>query len=278
MTALLPAAGDNGYFGPDSVTWRLHADPLMGIAGLRALLLQALHPTAMAGVAAHSNFRDDPWGRLMRTGEYLGTVTYGTRAAADHASARVRGVHRRVRGIDETTGRDYIADDPDLLLWVHYGFVDSILHVVRRGGLALTQDEADTFVREQVVAASLIGLEPAIVFADEAALDAYAERVRPDLLATEAALETARFAVIPPMPAAVALGTPARPAWAAAVGLAYTSLPRWARELYGFPELPGTDAATTLALRALRASLLAVPAPLREGPHAKAARERLRSA
>ena len=278
MTSLLPTAGDTGYFGPDSVTWRMHADPLMGIAGLRALLLQALHPTAMAGVATHSNFRDDPWGRLMRTGEYLGTVTYGTRAEADRASARVRGVHRRVRGIDETTGRDYIADDPDLLLWVHYGFVESILHVVRRGGLSLSQAEADTFVREQVVAAELIGLEAAIVFADEAALDAYAEQVRPDLVATEAALETARFAVIPPMHAAVALGTPARPAWAAAVGLAYSSLPRWARDLYGFPELPGTDSATSVALRALRASLLAVPAPLREGPHAKAARERLRSA
>src|SRR4051812_49900268 len=92
--------GDAGLFGPDSVTWRVHADPLMGIAGLRALLLQALHPVVLEGVTQNSSFREDPWGRLARTAEYVGTVTYGTMREAQRAGARVRGVHRKVRGID----------------------------------------------------------------------------------------------------------------------------------------------------------------------------------
>ena len=268
-------SADLGLFGPDSVTWRVQADPLMGLAGLRALLLQALHPTAMAGVAQHSTFRADPWGRLMRTGEYLATVTYGTRREAERAAARVRGVHRQVKGIDETTGRDYRADDPDLLLWIHLGFVESNLTVARRGGLSLTQDESDAYVREQVVGAVLLGVEPELVPASEAAMTAYIERVRPDLVVTDDARETARFALVPPMPAVVSLATPARPAWAAAVGLAYASLPSWARSMYGLSGPWGTDAATTLALRTLRTSLLALPPAVRESPHYRAAKSRL---
>jgi uncharacterized protein (DUF2236 family) len=269
------SALDEGYFGPDSVTWRLHADPLMAVAGLRSLFLQALHPAAMSAVAAHSTFREDPWGRLMRTGEYLGTVTYGTRADADRASARVRGIHRRVTGVDPQTGRDYRADDPDLLLWIHLGFVESNLSVVRRGGLRLEPGDADAYVREQVRAAQLLGLEEAIVPSTEAEMTAYYERVQPELVATEEARSTARFALKPPMNTAVALGTPARPAWAAVVSLAFATLPVWARKLYSFPGLSVTDGATTLGLRALRASLLAVPAAVREGPHLRAARARL---
>src|SRR4051794_24159805 len=98
------AAPDAGLFGPDSVTWRVHADPVMALGGLRALLLQAVHPLAMAGVAAHSSFRDDPWGRFLRTAEYVGVVTYGTVAEAERAAARIRGLHRRVSGIEPESG------------------------------------------------------------------------------------------------------------------------------------------------------------------------------
>src|SRR5689334_923015 len=87
---------DAGLFGPDSVTWRVHVDPVLGLGGLQALLLQAVHPLAMAGVAGHSQFRSDPWGRLFRTAHYVGTVTYGTTQEALRVAARVRGVHRTV--------------------------------------------------------------------------------------------------------------------------------------------------------------------------------------
>jgi uncharacterized protein (DUF2236 family) len=274
--------GDVGLFGPQSVTWRLHADPLMGVAGLRALLLQALHPLAMAAVSAHSRFREDAWGRLRTTADYVGTTTFGTTEDALRAGARVRAVHATVVGTEPGTGRPYRADDESLLLWVHCCLVDSFLDVVRRGGLALTGAEADRYVAEQVRAAALVGLEPDVVPSTTAALAEHVQRTRADLAVTPAAREAAAYVVVPPMPPAVALVTPARPAWAGVAGLAFAALPSWARRMYAFPELPGasglTDAATTVALRALRTGLSGVqtlvPA-LREGPHLRAARARL---
>ena len=109
-----------GFFGPDSVTWRVHSDPSFSVGGLRALLLQALHPVAMDGVARFSGgFKEEPWPRLIRTATYVDTLTFGTRTEAVEAVARVRSIHERLGATEETTGRAYRVDDPDLLLWVH---------------------------------------------------------------------------------------------------------------------------------------------------------------
>lgn len=178
---------DVGLFGPASVTWRVHADPLMGVAGLRALLLQALHPVAMRAVSEHSRFREDPWGRLRDTANYVGLTTFGSTAEALTAGARVRAVHATVHGTDPVTGRDYSGEDVDLLLWVHACLVDSFLDVVRRGGLRLTDAEADAYVAEQVRAAALVGLEPDVVPASRAALAEHLARTRGDLAVTPAA-------------------------------------------------------------------------------------------
>src|SRR4051794_32397149 len=127
LVAMPPTApsrpSDDGLFAADSVTRRLHTGPLAGVAGLRALLLQALHPVAMAAVDQHSDFRSDPWGRLERTGTFLANVTYGSREQAEQSAAVVRAVHAHVHGVDPETGRAYSADDPDLLLWIHCVFV-----------------------------------------------------------------------------------------------------------------------------------------------------------
>ena len=274
MSRPSPAA-DAGLFGPDSVTWRVHGDPVMVIAGLRALLLQALHPVALAGVAAHSSFREDPWGRLMRTAEFVGVTSFGTTAEARRMGARVRGVHRRYAGHDPVTGRDYRVDDHDLLLWVHAGLVDSFLGTSRRAGLRLSPAEADRYVAEQVRTAALVGLHPEEVPATVAELADYIEAVRPQLLASAEAHSVLRFVLAPPMATAVVVATPARPAWAALAALAVAALPRWARRLYRLPGLPTTDQATSAGLRALRTATLALPAAAREGPHLKAARARL---
>jgi uncharacterized protein (DUF2236 family) len=109
---------DDGFFGPASVTWRTSNDLSAPVAGLRALMMQALHPLAMAGVDQHSDWRTDPVGRLAATSAYLATVSFGDRAAAEHAAARVRRIHEHVRGTDAVTGRPYTATDPALLLWV----------------------------------------------------------------------------------------------------------------------------------------------------------------
>ena len=266
---------DLGYFGPDSVTWRVHADPMQWVGGVRALFLLTLHPLAMAGVDQHSSFRDDPLGRLQRTGEYLGAVTFGTRTEADRAAARVRGVHRRVRGVEPESGATYEGSDPELLLWVHCGEIDSFLAVGRRAGLRISAAEADRYVAEQVTAAALVGIPRGLAPRSVAELEAYFERMQSRLRTTAAARATARWLFVPPMPALVQLATPARAAWLAAAGLAFSTLPPWARRLYGAPGLPTTDLGASAALRTLRLLSHALPAGLRETPHYRQAKERL---
>jgi len=110
-----------GLFHPNSVTWRIHSDPSMAVGGIRALLQQALHPDAMDGVAKHSNFREDAWGRLQRTGDYVSTITFASTEQAFALAARVRKIHTSL-GLD----------DPHLLLWVHMSMVDSFLDIAIR--------------------------------------------------------------------------------------------------------------------------------------------------
>ncbi len=268
-------AADPGLFGPGSITWRVHSEPLLWLGGIRALLLQAVHPLAMAGVMGHSNFRADPWGRLFRTAQYVGSVTYGTTDEARRAAARVRGIHGGVRGIDPITHRAYRASDPKLLTWVHAAEVDSFLSTARRGGLALTAQEADQYVTEQLRAGELLGVPASMAPHTVAEIDAYYREVRSELHVGPAAREVARFVLHPPMPRKIAWLTPARPAWYGLGGLAFASLPRWTRRMYALPGLPTTDVAATLAARALRASLMKAPSRYREGPAYLAAQERL---
>ncbi len=131
-TAQDPAVEHDGYFPPGSVTRTVIGDPAALIGGISALFLQPLHPLAMAGVEQHSSFPDDFWPRLERTAGYVTTLAFADRATADRAVARVRGIHRRVHGIDPVTGRPYSADDPDLLRWVHVTEVSSFANAVRR--------------------------------------------------------------------------------------------------------------------------------------------------
>ena len=275
MSIAATPAPDPGLFGPDSMSWRIHADPSMALAGLRALLLQSVHPLAMAGVAQHSSFRTDPWGRLFRTAEYVATVTYGTSADARRTAARVRGGHRGLTGVEPESGTPYRVDDPELLLWVHVSEVDSFLDTYRRSGGRLGPGEADAYLAEQVTAAALVGIDPADVPDSERALRAYFDRVRPQLRVSAEGRRATTFVLAPPMPRWVRLGTPAPLAWAGLATVAFSLLPGWARRLHRLPGLPTTDLAASLAARAVRTSLLAVPAGRREGPHLVAARQRL---
>jgi uncharacterized protein (DUF2236 family) len=268
-----------GFFGPDSVTWRIHSDPAFSIGGIRALLLQALHPVAMDGVHRFSiGFTTDPWARLTRTAEYVATLTFGTRHDALRVVRRVRGLHRDKAAVEETTQRAYRVDDADLLLWVHNCEVDSLLSTARRAGVPLTDAEADRYVAEQVTAAVLIGAEEADVPTTEAELAAYFDGVRARLAVTPAARAASRFILLPPMPGWVQLLTPARPAWSTLASLGAATLPRWARQLYGLPGFGLTDTAATAGLKAFRQTALAMPARVRENPILRAARERVAAA
>jgi uncharacterized protein (DUF2236 family) len=256
-----------GFFGPDSVSWRVHSDPTFSVGGLRALLLQALHPVAMDGVARFSGgFREEPWPRLIRTATYVDTLTFGTRTEAVRAAARVRGIHRQLAGVEETTGRAYRVDDPDLLLWVHCCEVDSLLSVARRAGVPLTDADADRYVAEQVTAAELVGVAPDGVPTSAAALAAYFDRMRPSLAVTPAARDAYRLIVLPPMPTWVRYLTPAQPAWGGLASLAVALLPQWARRMYSLPGLALTDAAATAGAAAFRQTMLRLPQRARRSP------------
>jgi len=271
--------GDNdlGLFGPDSMTWRVHAEPILAIAGFRALYLQTLHPRAMAGLAQNSAYRHDPWGRLNRTATYVGTVAFGTTAEARQAGERVRRLHSRLRATDPDTGEEFRLDEPDLLRWVHVTEVESFLTVARRSGLALTDDDADRYLDEQRRAAELVGFDPATVPGSVAEVEGYYRGLLPSLRMTRQAAEGALFLAAPPMPWKLGF-TPVRAAWLGVSALAVSLLPPWARKLYGLPALPTTDLTATLSSRALRLSLRALPRRLREGPIYQAALERARAA
>jgi uncharacterized protein (DUF2236 family) len=239
------------------VTWRVNGDAAMLLAGLRALLLQAVHPLAMAGVAQHSDFQEDPWGRLFRTADYVKTTSFGTTSEAQRAAAKVRGIHRGLAGIEPEAGVAYRVSDPALLLWVHCCQVESFLTTTVRCGLKLTKAEQDTYYAEQVRNAKLIGASSAPSSVAEMA-DYFAE-MRPSLRVTASAREAARFVLFPPMPTTVQLATPARPAWTLLASTAAAMLPRWTRRMYRLPGLPTTDVAATLAGKAIRTGMLALP-------------------
>jgi uncharacterized protein (DUF2236 family) len=265
-----------GFFGPGTVTWRVHSDPSFSVGGLRALLLQALHPVAMDGVARFSgSFRDEPWPRLIRTATYVDTVTFGTRTEAVRAVARVRGIHRRLSAVEAPTGRAYRVDDQDLLLWVHCCEVDSLLTAARRAGVGITDTEADRYVAEQVTGATLIGVPADEVPASRTQLAAYFERMRPELAVTPAARDACRLIVLPPMKPWVRFLTPAQPAWGGLAALSVALLPRWARRMYSLPGLGLTDPAATAALRGFRQAMLRLPQRARRSPIVWGAYERV---
>src|SRR4051812_40745704 len=255
--------GDPGLFGPDSVTWRVHAAPSMLVGGLRALLIQALHPLAMAGVDQHSDYRDDPWGRLRRTTEYVLATTFGDTDTALAAGATVRAVHRHVRGVDPHTGRSYQADDPELLAWVHNVEVHSFLTAYRRFGGSLPTADADRYVAEMVRAAELVGLPATTVPANVADLRDYLQGVE-GLVATPTARRAMRTVLTPPMP------LPLRPLWAIPGAAAVALLPRRVRSLYGIPVVPPADSAVRLAAAGLFRTLgvLSPGAPQVRAAHA----------
>jgi uncharacterized protein (DUF2236 family) len=220
-------AEDPGYFGPDSVTWRLHDDPCMLLGGLRALMLQTMHPLAMAGVHQHSNYRADPLARLANTSVYVGTTIYGTKAQVEEAVAVVRRVHGPVVGVTPD-GQRYAANDPHLLTWVHHTLVDSFLRAYRRyGGGPLDDADADRYVAEQAILADLFDAEPAARSVAE--LRAWFMAVRPELRATPEARSAIRFLLAPPLPLVV------RGPYAVAVSAAVTMLPRSVRRQLWLP-------------------------------------------
>jgi uncharacterized protein (DUF2236 family) len=217
----------DGYFGPESVTWRILSDPSAWLGGGRAFLVQALHPGAMSVFAQNSGYRNDPWGRLHHTALYVEAAVFGTRAQADKAGERIRRYHAKLRAVPGESGQPRRASDADLMLWVHATTVHSFLVAYRRFAYRLPDADADRYVREMVRCAELVGLSASDVPASAGALSEYLRGVT-GLGASDEAREAMKMILFfPPIPLAL------RPTWAIVSSALVSLLPRTARDLYG---------------------------------------------
>lgn len=222
------AAPGPRWFDDGRPVREVHGDAAMFLGGLRALLLQSLHPQAMAAVAQHSDYRSDPWGRLARTSTFLAATTFGTADDAQRAVDRVRRVHRRVTGTGPG-GEPYRADDPHLLRWVHVAEADSFLRCHQRyGARPLDAAGRDGYVADTARIAIALGVpDPPRT---ERELAAALEEYRPELRAIPQAREAARFLLWnPPLPLL------ARGPYALLAGAAVAELPAWARRELRLP-------------------------------------------
>jgi uncharacterized protein (DUF2236 family) len=246
-----PGREDGGLFGPGSVTWRVMSSRVMWVGIVRALYLQALHPRVIRGTlqnAAAITQPVDAWARLRRTRKFVETRTFGTMAEAERAGDRVRKIHESLTGTDPD-GTRYRVDEPELLLWVHCGEVASCVDIARRSRLPFSAADLDAFVDEQRTSAELIGVDRAAAPASVAELDAYHEEIRPRLYACDEAKQALRLTFHPPVPdgnRVLKLGLPPVSA------LAFSTLPGWARRMYGRPGGPLSDMAATAGIRAVR--------------------------
>jgi uncharacterized protein (DUF2236 family) len=219
--------GDPGLFGPDAVCWRVHGDfTSMLVGGISALLLQALHPLALAGVWDHSNFRQDLLGRLRRTGQFISGTTFAARADADWLIDKVRRIHLGVTGT-APDGRPYAASDPALLNWVHVAEVQSFLHAhVRYRNPDLSTAEQDRYYDEVALIAERLGATE--VPRSRAAVATYLQQVRGELYADARSHEILRILRSAPAPSALA-----QPVGALLVQAGIELLPDWAQAAYG---------------------------------------------
>jgi uncharacterized protein (DUF2236 family) len=247
---------DLGLFGPKSMAWRVIGNPVALVGGLRSLLIQSLHPLAMAGVANHSDYQKRPIDRLRGTASYVAATTFGTTEQAYAAAERVRRIHQKVRGIDRVTGKPYSADDPDTQLWVHCVEWHSFLAAHRAFGRdPMTLAEQDQFIAEGARVASLLGVPEAIVPGSIAQMRAYFARVRGELCLSEAAREALDFVLSPPVKMKnLAFQLPMRMNARAAL----TIMPRYLRKLAGLEVRPSDYAAGVAIMSAAPALRLRI--------------------
>lgn len=226
------ARSDYALYPRGSVIWRVHGDvTTMMIGGVTALLLQMLHPAALAGVWDHSEFRDDMLGRLRRTARFIAVTTFGDRADAQAAIDRVRDVHTHVRGT-LPGGAPYTASDPRLLAWVHaceaIGFLNAWIAFAEPG---MARADQDAYIEQAGLVARALGADP--VPATRAEADALVAAFLPDLTVDARTRNVARRILSQPAPTAAM-----KPAQAIVMQAAVDILPRWAKRMHGFPARP----------------------------------------
>lgn len=221
--------GDAGFFGPESVSWRVHREVTVLFGGARAVLMQAAHPLVIAGARETGFYERNPWKRLQRTLILTYTITFGTKREALAAAERINEVHARVKGIDPVTGLPYDGLDPELLLWVHACLVDSALLFEELTVGELDERGRQRFHEEQMLAAQLVRVPREIIPPTVPALRSYLDGVMDSgiLRVTDAARRVADLFIDPPREAEW------RPVLRGVSRLAFATLPEPLRDLYG---------------------------------------------
>lgn len=221
-------AGDPGLYGPDSVIWRVHGDfSSMLCGGISALLMQMLHPLALAGVWDHSTFRSDMMGRLRRTSQFIAVTTFGNTVDAQTLIERVKRIHLQVTGVD-AQGVEYAASDPRLLTWVHVAETSRFLAShVRYKNPQLSLAEQDRYYAEAAVVAEALGAEQVPKSVED--VEAYLLAMQPQLRCDERTREVLSILMNAPAPS-----WQARPAMKAMLMAGIELLPEWAQQQFGF--------------------------------------------
>ncbi|MGB7980549.1 MAG: oxygenase MpaB family protein [Candidatus Nanopelagicales bacterium] len=247
-------AGAAGWFAPGDAIWTVHGSVATFVGGIRSLYLQALHPLAMAGIDRHSTYREDPFGRLQRTGAFIAATTYGSADLAQQTVDAVRVMHRRVQGT-APDGRAYSAGDPRLLEWVHIALVDSMLSAYQCLGREGAVDP-DAYVADMAVVGTRMGVAD-----PPRSVGGLAERFAdfgPELRVDDVVHRTHRFVTEAPLPLAL------RPGYRVLARAAWATQPSWALEMLDSAPRRRTlhVGAADAALRVLRVALVASPARL----------------
>jgi uncharacterized protein (DUF2236 family) len=250
---------DRGYFGPESVSWRVHREVTVLFGGARALLMQAAHPLVVAGANQTSMFDRTPWRRLQRTLILTYTLTFGTKAEAQAAADRINEIHARINGIDPVTGKRYDALDPELLLYVHACLVDSALLFEELTVGRLDDAGRQRFHEEQMLAAQMVLVPHALIPPTVPALRAWLADVedRGDLLVTDGARRVYELFRDPPE------GAEWRAVLPAVSRLAFATLPPVVREMYGIRLTIAKQAALRATFAGIRAGRPLLPAKYR---------------
>jgi uncharacterized protein (DUF2236 family) len=272
--------GDVGLFGPGTVIWRVNREGVLLVGGGAALILQAAHPLVAAGVAEHSNYREDPWGRLYRTLDLTTKVVFGDLRTAEEAARRIRATHKRVQGVTQESGgrypkgTPYHANDPELLMWVHATLVRTALDVYQRYVGPLTIAEQRAYYDDQKTLAEMFGVPQEQMPDTFAAFNQYLnDTLESDRIAVTAALRDVVEATLRPK-----LPFIARPLVDALNLTTVGLLPERLREELRLPWSPTRERLLEASRASLRRMIPALPMLLREFPPARRAERRARAA
>jgi uncharacterized protein (DUF2236 family) len=270
--------GDAGLFGPGSLTWRVNREGVLLVGGGAALTLQVAHPLVAAGVAEHSNYREDPWGRLYRTLDLTTKIVFGSSEVAEQASARIKEVHGRVKGVTKEdggrfpAGTRYDARNPELLMWVHATLVRTSLDVYTRYVGPLTIAEQRGYYEEQKLLGEKFGIPRDRQPEDYAAFNEYfADMLRSDRIAVTDALRDVVDATLrPELPFFM------RPVLEALTLATVGLLPERLRAELGLKWTPNRRRVFEASRAMLSAALPVLPRMMREFPPARSADRRVR--